>query len=170
MPIEKLLCYLTVVILSLMSINGCTPIRKEDGPAIVRQIGNIPCFSIANTEKTRAGEANLEMIEVIEAQGEKVWLVDFKKMPPFMPDQCIPYGQTTGVFPAKVPATPLVTGKVYHLTIIAPVAKYPYETYAYSADFCLLKRPGQGILVHQVQFDPKTSRWLREVCKTDVPN
>jgi hypothetical protein len=151
-----------------MQISGCTPIRKEDGPAIIRQIGNVPCFSIANTEKIRAGEANLEMIEVIDEQGEKVWLVDFKKMPPFTPDQCIPYGQTTDIFPAKVPAAPLVTDKVYQLTIIAPMEKYPYETYAYSADFCLLKRPGQEVLVHQVQFDSKTSRWLSKVCKTDA--
>lgn len=170
MSIEKLFCYLIVVAMHFTQISGCTPIRKEDGPAIVRQIGNVPCFSIANTEKTRAGEANLEMIEVIDEQGKKVWLADFKKMPPFTPDQCIPYGQTTDVFPAKVPAAPLVTDKVHRLTIIAPMEKHPYETYAYSADFCLLKRPGQEVLVHQVQFDSKTSRWLREACKTDVSN
>lgn len=169
--IEKLFCYLPIAVaLPLMLISGCTPIRKINGPAIVRQSGNVPCFSIANTEKTRAGEVNLEAIEIIGEQGEEVWFVDFKKLPPFTPDQCIPYGQTTATFPPIVPAEPLVPGQVYGVTIFAPMEKYPYETNVYTADFCLLKRPGQGILVHQVQFDPKTSRWLHEVCKTDMPN
>ncbi|MBF6648264.1 hypothetical protein, partial [Methylobacter sp. BlB1] len=162
--IEKLFCYLPIAVaLLLMLISGCTPIRKINGPAIVRQSGNVPCFSIESTEKTRAGEANLEMIEVVDEQGEEVWYVGFKKLPPFTPDQCIPYGQTTDVYTTKVPAEPLVPGQVYRIAIIAPMEKYPYETNGYTADFCLLKRPGQGILVHQVQFDSKTSRWLREV-------
>jgi|GEM_PF-1112468 hypothetical protein len=168
MSIEKLFYYVIVVAMPFTQMSGCTPIRKMDGPVIVRQIDNVPCFSIANTEKTRSGEADLRMIEVVDEQGEEVWLVDFKKLPPFTPDQCIPYGQTTDVYPAKVPAEPLVPGQVYGVTIIAPMEKYPYETNGYTADFCLLKRPGQEILVHQVQFDSKTSRWLREVCNTGM--
>ncbi|WP_036250722.1 hypothetical protein [Methylobacter sp. BBA5.1] len=163
-------CLSIAVALPLTQISGCTPIRKEIGPAIVQQSGNLPCFSIENTEKTRAGEANLKAIEVIGEQGSKIWFVELKKSSPFTPDQCIPYGQTTDVYTTKVPAEPLVPGQVYGVAIYAPMERYPYEVHGYTADFCLLKRPGQEILVHQVQFDPKTSRWLREVCKTDVPN
>ena len=167
----KIFFYLSIAVaLPLTQIGGCTPIRKEIGQAIVLQSGNLPCFSIENTEKTRAGEANLKAIEVIGEQGNKIWFAEFKKSSPFTPDQCIPYGQTTDIYPAKMPAEPLVPGQVYGVTLYAPMGKYPYEAHGYTADFCLLERPGQEILEHQVQFDSKTSRWLREFCKTDVPN
>ena len=74
-----------VIVLVLTQISGCTPSRHEMGLAVVRQMGDVPCFSIENTEKTRVGKPNLVAIEVVGEHGEKVWAIEFKKLPPSPP-------------------------------------------------------------------------------------
>ena len=155
--------------LVLIQISGCTPFRHEMGLAVVRQIGDVPCFSIENTEKTRTGKPNLVAIEVVGEHGDKVWAVEFKKLPTLTPDQCIPYGQTNAVYPPLVPAGPLIPGQVYGISIIAPMQDQ-YEAQSYSAEFCLLKHSGSGVRVHQIQMDIEASRWMREVCKVEITN
>ena len=103
-------------------------------------------------------------IEVVGEHGDKVWAVEFKKLPTLTPDQCIPYGQTNAVYPPLVPAGPLIPGQVYGISIIAPMQDQ-YEAQSYSAEFCLLKHSGSGVRVHQIQMDIEASRWMREVCK-----
>lgn len=143
------------------------------GEALVRQVGELPCFAIPDKRETRKNPVAFDGLAVgTDDQSPYNWAVD-QKMElikqgvrlHITPDQCIVYGEIPDGMsvaekmpdglPIGVPASPLQTGVIYGVSIYAYPNNGNSPIRGYHRAFCLVKTAENNIRVIEIESGVK---------------
>lgn len=165
----------SLLILLIMSIPvaacGSPPLgRYQDGQ--VRQEGELPCFSVADSEEVKRGPPELIVIEVDErlAVGtEKRWELSFgeqNRPTTLSAQQCVGYGSRPAFTKTEMLPAELKVGGRYEVSIWSALKRTDgrEEGRSYRAKFCMTKDASLKTIVHQVFWDEQLHLWLWDVC------
>lgn len=137
------------------------------GQVVVEDRDGLPCFGIENTVATRIGDPELSELR-IGAQGERgyetVWSFTLEKPIPFPPGQCLRYGEVPGKAAMHNPPPPLQFGRLYTVGLRAHVKDPGDPTFAYTAEFCVVRDSAGEPRVHEVRRHEKAGGWDRAAC------
>lgn len=144
--------------------------RMLDGQ--VKQAGNLPCFTVADTSEARKSPPEIVALDVYalgpNEEANMVWSLDMtKKQSPvrLSPDNCIAYG-ADGLMPQS--AKSLEVGARYAVSINSSIRKGDEsENRSYQSYFCLTKGENQALTVHQVLWNEKNKAWNWGVCEAN---
>ena len=140
------------------------------------QIGELPCFSVADSEETRRTPPKLAAL-VIEGlkkgqRAQVVWNLTFvgEQEVQLPPTECIPYGDSSrGVKAWPDTAPPLQAGVVYTYSfnsdIPAAYADGSLANRVYAGDFCLTRDSEGHATFHEIRWDEKAKKRHWEVCE-----
>jgi len=167
-----------IVSLILYFLNGCFYERPFGYPAQIRQQGDVPCFAIENSRKTRRSLMGVMAISVYRYDSERapqeggpkeVWVHDYvhvgDEYPQVVsyfitPKQCILYNDD-----GKAPA--LEVGKKYLVDINTYVKQMESgERRLYYGYFCLSKDQSGNVAVHQVEWDDRKDGFNWDMCRS----
>lgn len=154
-------------------IASCNSAPGEHQRAQIKQVQQLPCFTVADTEEARKTPPQLAVISVFEQEPQGVhmfWEVTFGQngLDTYLaPTECISYGANPLGSTARVPATPLEVGKRYSLSIWSHILKAPNDDWRlrdYRANFCLTRDANNQPVVHSVLWDKSIDKWRWDVC------
>lgn len=143
------------------------------GEAAVLDRAGVPCFTLASKELDRVstdGSLSVTALYVSDVSGsaaKEVWA--FASYPPsttprLRAGECIQYG----LAPPGVTGNPpqqLVPGRLYKVSVHAPLRKADDSTRFFDQRFCIRQdAPTSAPVVLVVQWDRSASRWRDEVC------
>lgn len=116
---------------------------------------------------TRMGDPEL-LGPRIETQGgrgyETTWSFTLEKPVPFLPGQCLRYGEVPGQSVAHTSPPALQFGRLYTVGLGARVKDPGDPTFAYTAEFCVIRSAAGVPRVHEVRWDEKAGIWDRAAC------
>ncbi|GAB2627511.1 hypothetical protein GCM10027191_25450 [Novilysobacter erysipheiresistens] len=162
---------LSLVVMLALAAGGCDA-KQRMLDAVVRQSGQLPCFSVPTESLRDKDELTVAGIQVSELdEREQVrgttWTGDFTLSEPptlLSPETCIPYGtlesgRTVG------PLIPIEPGRHYTVFINAHVRRgEEWQNRSYSGYFCVAKDAMQRHLVREVQWDKALGRRRWDGC------
>ena len=169
----------TSLVMASLPLNaGCMQFGRFN-PGQIRQVGDLPCFSVEDSDETREGKPKLAVLAVYKYGGEgraeePVWVRGFVDADPpvrLSPDDCIVYGDNSrGDKEGAMDAVPLRPGVAYSYSFNSDI---PYasakgggwKNRQYSGHFCLTQDAGGKVTVHEVRWSKKEERRLWDVCK-----
>lgn len=170
----KLNPVVVVFMLLIPATGGCNSAPGEHQDGRVLQVGNLPCFSVADSDEARATPPKLAVLEVNEQMAAGVsmrWELSFvgEKLPAttLPPATCITYGTAVKNSETMTPAAPLEVGKRYEAGILSHILKSQKDEWRmrdYRAKFCLTENADKKITVHEVLWDEKMDKWRWDVC------
>jgi hypothetical protein len=168
----------SLMMASLPLTAGCTQLGvRNEGQ--VRQVGDLPCFSVDDSEEAREGRPELAVLAVYQYGGEgresePVWVRGFVAADPpvrLSPDDCIVYGDNSrGDKEGAMDAVPLRSGVAYTYIFnsdipYASAKGVGWKNRRYRGYFCLTQDAGGKVTVHEVRWSRKEERRLWDVCK-----
>ncbi|HET7772974.1 MAG TPA: hypothetical protein VFK82_04040 [Burkholderiaceae bacterium] len=152
---------------------GCASANSRVGEASVHDRGGVPCFNLPSGELARVSTdgslpiAALFVSGVSDKASREVWA--FAAYPPSSLPR-IPSGECVryGVLPAGIQAAaaqPLVPGRVYKVSVHAPLRNAGDSTRFFDQRFCVRQAAAdQQPTVVVVPWDRAASRWRDDVC------
>jgi len=143
--------FLTLCLASLLTFHAQAAPRV--GAAQVRSGKNdLPCFTIAEQEERRGGSPDFQAVTVSSAN-HVLWHMAMpgERTFPLASSMCIPYGGRVQALP-QTPAAPLERGIVYSVQLKPRPGEYATAT-AYTARFCLVRRPDDSMAVRSIGVD-----------------
>lgn len=155
----------------LLSVQGC-PAGPRMLDAVVRQSGDVPCFSVSRQDIRRDEFLKVGAIYVTEigAMGEVLstpWHAGFvipgRKLM-ISESVCVRYGNPGVEHQGQAPAQ-LEAGRRYDVFINAAVKRGArWDNRRYDAKFCLTQDARGRVAVRQVHWNKKSAEWGWYVC------
>jgi hypothetical protein len=142
-----------------LCLAGLLTLQVQAGPRVgaaeVRSGKNeLPCFTIAEQEERRGGSPDFQAVTVTSGK-QVLWRMAMpgERTFPLASSMCIPYGGRVQALP-QTPAARLERGIVYTVELEPRPGKYATAA-AYTARFCLVRRPDDSMAVHHIGVDER---------------
>ncbi|MEL1266368.1 hypothetical protein [Pseudoxanthomonas putridarboris] len=175
----KTLCVLLVAMLPLaacVSVRGAWSLQAihqgihQDGR--VQQVGELPCFAVADSAETRQASPKLALLDVYQRIGgraDSIWALGLSGNPPvsLTPDACIVYGDTRLGRELTGPAPTLRSGVAYSFWFNSDIPARGGDGWInrrYEGYFCLTRDAAGKTQVHDVRWDKKAEKRRWDVC------
>jgi hypothetical protein len=134
------------------------------------QVGEQPCFAVADTATNRRNPPLLHAL-VVSEKGQnppkEVWGISMPNASKLLmpPDTCIHYGQLPIGAQVVTPPMRLQLGQIYGGFVNASPENPSNRISFYTVEFCLIKDASGATKVHEIQWDKTQERWRYDVCK-----
>lgn len=158
----------------LLAATGCDA-RQRMWKGEVRQLDDLPCFSMPKTWDAKPTQVAAIMVSEIDERGavlQTAWDGDFTRSAPpvvMTPDNCIIYGFSGNSSRSIGPVLPLQPGKRYTVSINSSVPRgSEWENRSYRAHFCMLPDAASGMVVHDVKWDKQAGKRNWNACGIDA--